>query len=129
MKNYYHIIFPTYRRKSIFFNDFLFVNIVEILFKIFDEKNIKVITFKILSDHAHFLIKLGKHQELSWIIKLIKGISTYKFYKRLPEIKNDIGRGRIWAKGYRYEKIENEFQFYNTIKYILNNKDKYRKRD
>lgn len=63
--------------------------------------------------------------EIFWLVKLIKGYTTYYFYKKFPEIKIDLQRGRLWAKGYWVEEIKDRIQFNNTFIYIKNNKDLY----
>ncbi len=38
----------------------------------------------------------------------------------------EIGRKRLWAKGYHYTEIGNKRQLLATIRYINNNFDKYK---
>ncbi|MFA6027884.1 MAG: IS200/IS605 family transposase [Patescibacteria group bacterium] len=122
----YHLVFATYKRKPILYAELYRYTLSAILNNIFIEKKIKVIIYKILSDHIHLLIVKQKNVELFWIIKLIKGISTYYFYQQFNDIKFDVQKGRLWAKGYWWELIKNEKQLKNTILYIKNNNDKYK---
>ena len=123
----YHVVFSTYKRRPIFLFPEYYNEVKIILKEIYQCKNIKVYIDNLLQNHIHILLEKPQGINLSWIIKLIKGGSTYYFFQKFPELKENIGRGRLWAKGYWWEEIKSRKQFLNTIKYIKNNKDKHKR--
>lgn len=123
---FYHIVFPTYKRLPLFLNEEYKQFVVNIIDSIIASKDVDILVFKILTDHIHILIKKHVDQSLPSLVKTIKGRTTYYFYKQYPEFKIDLGRGRLWAKGYHTTIIENDGQLQNTIAYIKNNFDVYK---
>lgn len=121
----YHIVFPTYKRLPLLHSEEYKLFITNDINMISKEKNISLITFKVLTDHIHLLVRILDSQLLPEVIKNIKGITTYNFYKQFPDIKIQIGRGRLWAKGYNYKIVTNQEQLNNTMYYIKHNSDKY----
>ena len=122
----YHIVFPTYRRLPILLNSSARKVVNKSFERIFVEHKIVAITFKVLTDHVHILINKQSKQQLPHLMNLIKGISTHDFFHTLPEFKIDLGRGRLWAKGYHYSAIKDHTHYINTLRYIKNNYDKYK---
>lgn len=126
MIRYFHVVFPTYKRLPILLNEDCNQFIRDIIVNMVTEQKINVLEFKVLTDHVHLLILEEEGNHLSQTIKLMKGRTTAYFFKQYYEFKIDIGRGRLWAKGYHTTFIKNQKQLENTIKYIQNNFDKYK---
>ncbi|MFA5996071.1 MAG: IS200/IS605 family transposase [Patescibacteria group bacterium] len=122
----YHITFPTYKRLAILLNDEYRIKMTRLIKEICQEKDIKLITSKTQTDHVHLLITKQAGQLLPQLIQTIKGITTYEFYKHFPDIKIDIGRGKLWARGYYETLIQSDGQLKNTINYINQNHDCYK---
>jgi REP element-mobilizing transposase RayT len=78
-----------------------------------DSSLYKLSSFCIIPNHVHILIK--PMQELSTIMKQVKGGSAYKVNKMLNK------KGRFWADGYFDKLIRDERHFNVVYKYIKNN--------
>jgi REP element-mobilizing transposase RayT len=126
LQRIYHIVFPTYKRLPILLNDEYRNTVVNIIKEYVGEQCIKVITYKVLTDHVHLLIQKETNQLLPYIIQGLKGNTTYLFYKTYPEMKLDIGRAKLWARGYHQTLIQSAQQLKNTINYINTNYDCYK---
>ncbi len=122
-KKNYHLIFVTHNRSTFFLNKINHQIIEGLLQEVFKEKEIKVFIYKILSDHVHILLEKPKGTDLFWIVKLIKGITTYRFFRKCPDIEDALFRSRIWAKGYRWEEVKKKKQYQQTYLYKKKNKD------
>ena len=115
----YHIILVTkYRKKLLItYGDFVKKCIEEISLKY----NFRVECMEIDKDHIHILIKTKPSQTPSFIVSLIKQITTFKLYqdykKELKTIfyKRDI----FWSSGYFINTIGNASE--ETIKEYINN--------
>ena len=122
----YHVVFPTYGRLPLLINDTQQRCVCEIIEEMTNTHTINLITYKVLTDHVHLLVKKEPHQSLPYIVKMIKGRTTFYFFEQYPDFAVDIGRGKLWAKGYHYTEIGNKRQLFATIHYINNNFDKYK---
>lgn len=123
---YFHVVFPTYKRLPILLNQNCNQFVRDIIVEMVAQQKINVLEFKVIADHIHLLIIEEGNTNLPRSIKLIKGRTTAYFFQKNPEFKIDIGRGRLWAKGYHTTYIKSPRQLENTIKYIQNNFDKYK---
>ena len=124
---YFHVVFPTYKRLPILLDQACNQFITEIIVDMIAQKKINVLEFKVLTDHIHLLmVEESGNNYLPRTIKLIKGRTTTYFFKKYRDFKIDIGRGRLWAKGYHTTRIQNQKHLDNTIGYIQNNFDKYK---
>ena len=118
---YYHIWFQTkYRR-------FLLVEIIdkrinELFEQIAEEKKIKLLAHGTLLFHAHILIGIEDIQELSWSIKMFKGISARKIFQEFPMLKEQFRTNNLWAKRYAFKEIP-ENQLPIVVSYIHRQKD------
>jgi len=89
---YYHIWFQTKHRK------FLLVDVIdnkvhELFEQIAIEKKIKLLAHGTLLYHAHLLIGIEDIKDLSWSVKLFKGISARRIFQEFPMLKEQL---RTW---------------------------------
>jgi putative transposase len=97
----YHVTFATKYRKKIIVG-----RIRKIVCQTMIEKagNLKITikNIQLMSDHIHLFISINTTDNLSTIIKEIKGYSSYMVHK---ELRN--GYKHLWGKGYYCESIGN----------------------
>lgn len=122
----YHVVFPTYGRLPLLINNDQQQYVYDTIKEIRRTHIVNIISYKALTDHIHLLVKKETSQSLPYIVKIIKGRTTFYFFKHYPDFYIDIGRKRLWAKGYHYTLIREERQFFATMNYIENNFDKYK---
>ena len=118
---YYHIWFQTKHRK------FLLVDVIdnkvhELFEQIAIEKKIKLLAHGTLLYHAHLLIGIEDIKDLSWSVKLFKGISARRIFQEFPMLKEQLRTNNFWAKSFAAKEVP-EKALPAISKYILNQKD------
>jgi REP element-mobilizing transposase RayT len=96
---YYHVWFQTKFKKYMLIDNI--DSEIHGLFKqIAEEKSIKLIAAGSLPDHAHLLIGLEDHQNLSWAVQMLKGISSRRISQGFKMLKQDFRTNNFWARNY-----------------------------
>jgi REP element-mobilizing transposase RayT len=81
----------------------------------FDPSRYQIFSYVIMNDHIHVLCRLKDGELLNKILHTWKSYSAnrlQRLYKR---------SGKIWQEEYYDRIIRNEKEFYDTVRYILNN--------
>jgi len=117
---YYHVWFQTKFKKYLLV-DMIDSKIHEIFKQIAEEKQVKLMASGSLPDHMHLLIGLEDHQDLSWAIKLFKGISSRRIFQEFKSLKQDFRINNFWARRYG-GKVVPLAAIKTTADYILNQK-------
>lgn len=97
------------------------VRIHELFEQISREKNIQLLAHETMVDHAHILIGLENHQDLSAAVKMIKGISARRIFQEFPLLKQQIKANNFWARRFGYKEVPEE-GLPRVIKYIHDQK-------
>ena len=79
------------------------------------DKKYELISYVIMPNHVHLLMRPYEDTELRHELKQIKGISAY----RINRLTNQ--KGPIWQKDYYDTIIRNKLHFYRVLEYIANN--------
>ena len=102
----YHFVFKTYKGKSILIDKV----VLEFLYNSFREistsKGFRIIKCHILSDHVHLLMEFDKRHRIDYAIRMIKGISSRRFFKYFNT--NRYEYRKLWGRSYFAEKIEQD---------------------
>lgn len=115
VSNYYHVMVQGINKEYIFKNDFLKNKYKNLLIKKSKLNKIIIISYCIMSNHVHILIKTENNENLSKMMSQIN--SSYgKFYNK---ISNRVGY--VFRDRYRAEPIYNINHLQNCIKYIHEN--------
>jgi putative transposase len=64
------------------------------------EKGIALLECQTIVDHVHMLVESESPTELSWVLKLLKGRSSYELSRRFPELKLDGRVPSVWQRGF-----------------------------
>jgi len=64
------------------------------------EKSIKLLECQPMVDHVHMLVGASSAEELSWLMKLLKGRSSYEVFRRYPDLKLDAAVISFWQRGF-----------------------------
>ena len=109
----YHIIFcPKYRRSILIGNFKLLIE--KYLFEKAMSINIKIEKYEIMPDHIHLFIKCNPEHNISNVVKMLKGYTSFKLREEYPiyrKYKN------FWSRGYYCESI-GHISEHTIIKYI-----------
>lgn len=79
------------------------------------DKKYELISYVIMPNHIHLLIRPYENTNLKLELKQIKGISAY----RINLLTNQ--KGSIWQKDYYDTIIRNKLHLYRVLEYIANN--------
>ena len=117
---YFHIWFQTKHKKYMLI-DIIDRRIHELFKQISKDKNIRLFASGSLPDHAHLLIGLKNDQDLSWAIKMLKGISSRRIFQEIKLLKQDFKINNFWARRYGAKEIALE-GLQSVINYVNNQK-------
>lgn len=115
----YHIVFiPKYRRKIMYGQ--VKRDIVDILKKLCEMKQIQLIDGKVCADHVHMYVGIPPKYSISETMSYLKGKSTLMLFDRHPEYR---GRGdkHFWARGYFVASVGNVNE--ETIREYIQNQE------
>ena len=96
---FWHIQFCTkYRYKM--FSKLKYKSLVEACIKrICFKHNIKLVVLQVLPEHVHLIAKASINVNPSFLVQLIKGGSSFLFFKHHPKAKLRYPKGHLWSKG------------------------------
>lgn len=95
-------------------------DIVDILKKLCEMKQIQLIDGKVCVDHVHMYVGIPPKYSISEIMSYLKGKSTLMLFDRHPEYR---GRGdkHFWARGYFVASVGNVNE--ETIREYIQNQE------
>ena len=101
----YHIVWSTkYRRKVLTPN--IENRLKEILIDVGKQKGFEIEEIEVGSqDHVHVLVSAIPKISISYIAKMMKGISGRLLLKEFPEITKKLYKGELWNPSYYVETI------------------------
>lgn len=113
--SFFHIITQGINKSYIFENAEDIKYYINIMYKLSEQHEIKIITYCIMNNHAHMLIETEKIKELS---KYMQRLNT-RYGKYYNKKYNRVGY--VFRDRYKSEGIYSEEHLYNCIKYIYDN--------
>lgn len=119
-KKCYHIWFQTKCRKRVLVDD-IDKYFQQLLAKIAEDKHLTLLAYGTMPEHVHLLISID-FGELSYAIKMFKGISSRRIFQHFPALKFQFHINNLWARSYGYNEIPTE-KIPVVIDYVNNQKD------
>jgi putative transposase len=95
----YHIVWcPKYRLDILTgeVKDFLQDQILTIA----ETKGYEVLALEVMPDHVHLFISATPFESPTAIVKLFKGVSALRLFKKFPGLKSRLWRNKLWAPSY-----------------------------
>ncbi len=101
----YHIVWSTkYRRKVL--SSKIETRLKEILVNVAQEKGFEIAEIEVgTKDHVHVFVSAIPKISISYIAKMMKGISGRLLLKEFPEISKELWNGELWNPSYYAETI------------------------
>ena len=101
----YHIVWSTkYRRKVL--NDKVEKRLKEVLQIVAHKKGFEIAEIEVgQQDHVHVFVSSIPKISISYIAKMLKGISGRLLMKEFPEIHSKLWNGELWNPSYYVETI------------------------
>ena len=101
----YHIVWSTKYRRKVLTND-IEKRLKEILIDIGKKKGFEIAEIKVgMKDHVHVFVSAIPKISISYIAKMMKGISGRLLLKEFPEISKELWNGELWNPSYYVETI------------------------
>ena len=80
---------------------------------------IEIIILKVLNEHAHLIVDCPRTISQSYLMQIIKGLSSYIFFRLCPALRKRYPDGHFWTEGYFCDGVGNS-NFALTYLYIQN---------
>ena len=122
-RKYYHYIFAIYNRKFVLSNEDIKNNLTKLFYKTAQEKQFEIITLSILADHVHMLIEQKYNDSPSYIMKCVKGASSYGLFHHVYPNTNRFIYRKLWGRSYHCREVPVE-ELKGIEKYINNQIDR-----
>ena len=116
--NYWHFEFTTkYRYKM--FAKFKYKNMIEACIRrVCHKHNIEIHILRVMPEHVHMMATLPKGMGDEKAFQLLKGASSYYFFKNHPKARLRYPQGHLWSRGGSAVTVGYN-QISDTVKYIL----------
>ena len=101
----YHIVWSTKYRRKVLTSD-IEKRLKEILFDVSKKKGFDIAEIEVLQlDHVHVFVSAIPKISISYIVKMMKGISGRLLLKEYPQIIEQLWNGELWNPSYYVETI------------------------
>jgi putative transposase len=117
--NYWHMEFTTKYRYQMF-GKFEYKNLISACVrKVANAHDIEVHVMNVMPEHIHVLVTLPKGMLPEEAFRLLKGASSFYFFKNHPKARLRYPQGHLWSRGGCAVTVGYN-QFSETEQYILN---------
>ena len=113
--NFFHIMTQGINKKYIFDNPVDIKYYIDIMYKLAEEHNIKLIAYCVMSNHTHVLLEVKDIKDLSKYMQRINMRYGRYYNKKYNRV------GYVFRDRYKAEGIYSEKHLYSCIKYIYDN--------
>ena len=101
----YHIVWSTKYRRKVLSSD-IEKRLKEILIDVGKQKGFEIAEIEVgTKDHVHVFVSAIPKISISYIVKMMKGISGRLLLKEFPEISKQLWNGELWNPSYYVETI------------------------
>ena len=119
---FWHIQFCTKYRYAMF-SKFKYKSLMEACIRrVCCKQNLKIVAIYVMPDHVHLVVKTPTNVNPTKIVQLIKGTSSYLFFRFHPKARLRYPKGHLWSKGKFIASIGfTDLDF--TIAYVLHQEE------
>ena len=72
----------------------------EQIYTIAATKDYEVLALEIMPDHLHLFISASPFESPMAIIKVFKGVTALRLFKKFPELRDRYWKGKLWSPSY-----------------------------
>jgi len=95
----YHIVWcPKFRKKILTGKVKTFVE--DQLETIAQTKGYNILEARVMPDHIHLFIEANPFDSPTNIVKIFKGVTSLRIFKKFPELRQELWRGVLWSPSY-----------------------------
>ena len=101
----YHVVWAVkYRRRII--TPEIEAYLKQLVQEIGQDKGFTVVMFEAgQGDHVHCFLSAPPKVSVSYMVKMLKGITGRKLFEHYPEIKSQLWKGELWNHSYYVESV------------------------
>jgi len=96
--NYHFVWCPKYRKPVL--EGEIKSYIQDMIETIAETKGWKVIEVEIMPDHIHLFLSASPFESPTDIIKVLKGVTAKRIFRRFPELKKEFWKSGLWSPSY-----------------------------
>lgn len=63
-------------------------------------KGFEVLALEIMPDHLHLFVSTTPFNSPTEIVKVFKGVTALRLFKKFPELRKDYWKGKLWSPSY-----------------------------
>jgi putative transposase len=63
-------------------------------------KECEVLALEVMPDHVHLFISTTPFESPTGIVKVLKGVTALRLFKKFPELRNKYWKGKLWSPSY-----------------------------
>lgn len=100
---YFHVVFTVCRGKKALVGEIeaYFCELVE---EIAGRRDYNIVAMETMPNHVHLLLTKPPWEDLSRMVKNLKGATARRIFQRFPDLKLDMRSNHFWTRGYQYVK-------------------------
>ena len=118
----YHIEWCPKYRFNVFKKEGSKENMETILRRIAEKHDMKIEELAVMTDHVHIVMHVKPGVSLSKATQLLKGGSSYEYFKKHPNLRNRYRKGHMWSRGKFYRSV-GTIDLQTTKQYVRNQFD------
>lgn len=115
----YHRVFATKYRRQVFYGEKK-QSVGEILRKLFEWKDVKLVEAECCPDHIYILLGIPPKMSVSGFMGYLKGKSSLMLYEQFGDLKFKYRNREFWCRGYYVDTVgKNKAKIQEYIKHQL----------
>ena len=118
----YHIEWCPKYRFNVFKKEDSKQDMENILQQIASEYEMQVEELAVMPDHVHIVVHVKPSISLAKATQLLKGRSSYEYFKLHPKLRNRYTKGHMWSRGKFYRSV-GSIDLETTKQYVRNQFD------
>ena len=63
------------------------------------KNGIKILEISVEPEHVHVIVEISLNVTASWTLQILKGGSSYMFFRKKPNCRLRYSRGNFWSPG------------------------------
>jgi putative transposase len=63
-------------------------------------KGYTILEARVMPDHIHLFIEANPFDSPTNIVKIFKGVTSLRIFKKFPELRQELWRGVLWSPSY-----------------------------
>jgi putative transposase len=96
----YHLVWCPKYRKPILENPEVKQFLEEQIHTIAATKGFEVLALEVMPNHLHLFISASPFDSPTEIVKVFKGVTALRLFKKFPELRNRFWKGKLWSPSY-----------------------------